>query len=289
MNPLSAYGVQIGEVLSKIAQGRFRLGFENSFQQIQNTVANRINDEIDRIAREDDTPRRLATLESEYRKIERNKGLIDTYEESVRHNNSRLDTMQENVTAAISAFSTDDDNTNLTADEVTTIEAKRDALIEDTQRLLSTVHPNYAHPTAIRDIKNQLATLQAMEPVVGVVDAEGSGSPSNSNRDILDSLNSLDTLISTAKNVGTVVQEDLFSVSLNLQAKLAGNAADLTTISTVELKRREEEIDQIKADYGNILRMISLSFEAQANSAEKLGESLAGGKIEPGSVMNLFS
>jgi len=289
MNPLSTYGLDLSSVLSKLAKSNMRFGYERQFSQIQNTTVKRINSEIERVVESDDTPRRLAALEKEYTKLESNKQLIDSFHQDLVSNTNRLERLQTTVGEALSAFTSDDDDTNLTADEVTTLTAKRDALIEDVEGLLITIHPDISTPGVIRDIKNMLDTLKAIEPVEGTVDAEDSGSPSNDNRNIYDDLSMLSGLLDTAYDVTVTTKENAADISLNISASLAEKTSDMTLLSSVELQKRQEQIDAIKAKYGNILRAFSLSFEARMDSLEQLTNSLEGQSVAPGSVLNLFT
>lgn len=289
MNPLTTYGVGLGQILSEISNKSFRFGFEQQFNQIQNTTIKRINSEIDRVIENDDTPRRLAALERDYQKLDDNKKLIDNFHFDMYSNQLRLAEMKTDAADAIAAFSSEDDDTNLTADEVTALTAKRDALIADTEALLLSIHPDISTPNIIRDVKNTLDTLKAMDPVVGVVDAEGSGSPTNANRQILDDLTTFSNLLDTAYEVTYTTADNAQDISLSISASLAGKVADMTQLSEVELKRQEEEIEGIKAHYGNILRVISVTFEARISSTEQLATSLQGQQIQPGSIMNIFT
>jgi len=288
MNPLSTYGVDLGKVLSDISTSNFRFGFEQQFNQIQNTTIKRINSEIDRVIENDDTPRRLAALERDYKKLDDNKKLIDDFHFDLYSNQLRLTEMQTDAADAIAAFSSVDDDTNLTADEVTALTAKRDTLIANTEALLLSIHPDITTPNIIQDVKNTLDTLKAMDPVAGVVDAEGTGSPTNANRQILDDLTTFNSLLNTAYEVTYTTAENAQDISLDITASLAGKVADMSLLSDVELKRQEEEIEGIKAHYGNILRVISVSFEARFSSTEQLAASLQGQQVQPGSIMNIF-
>jgi len=289
MNPLSTYGSSLGTVLSEISAGNFRFGFEQQFNQIQNTTVKRINSEIDRVVQNDDTPRRLAALERDYGKLEKNKALIDDFHFDMRANETRLATMQTDVADAIAAFSAVDGDTNLTTAEITTLTAKRDALIENTSALLLSIHPDITTPFVVRDVKNMYDTLKAMSPVAGVVDPAGSGSPTNGNRQILDDLTTLSTLVGTAYDVTVTTSENAFDTSLSISASLAGKLSDMTQLSKVELGRRQEEIDAIKSKYGNILRVISVSYEGRINTLEQIGKSLQGAQVAPGSILNIFT
>jgi len=280
--------VNIATVLTQVSASNFRFGFEQQFNQIQNTTINRINSEIDKVVRNDTTPRRLAALESDYNKLEKNKALIDSFSFDMRSNQLRLADMQTKVADAIAAFSSVDADTNLTADEITALTAKRDALVEDVSALSLSIHPDISTPFVVRDIKNMYETLKAMDPVAGVVDASGAPA-TNGNRQILDDLTSLSTLIDTAYDVTTTTAENATDITLNISAAMVSNYSDMTQLSNVELARRENEIADIKSHYGNILRVISLSFEARISYMEESNKSLQGWQVQPGSIMNLFA
>jgi len=280
--------VNIATVLTQVSASNFRFGFEQQFIQIQDTTTKRINSEIDKVISNDPTPRRLAALESEYGKLEKNKALIDDFSFDMRSNQLRLADMKTKVADAIAAFSAVDADTNLTTDEVTALTAKRDALVEDVSALNLSIHPDISVPFIIRDIKNMYEPLKAMSPVAGVVDASGAAA-TNGNRQILDDLTSLSSLIDTAYEVTTTTAENATDITLNISAAMAVNFSDMTELSNVELTKRENEIEDIKAHYGNILRVISLSFEARISYMEESNKSLQGWQVEPGSIMNLFA
>ena len=280
--------VNIATVLTQVSASNFRFGFEQQFIQIQDTTTKRINSEIDKVISNDPTPRRLAALESDYNKLEKNKALIDSFSFDMRSNQLRLADMQTKVADAIAAFSSVDADTNLTADEITALTAKRDALVEDVSALSLSIHPDISTPFVVRDIKNMYETLKAMDPVAGVVDASGAPA-TNGNRQILDDLTSLSTLIDTAYDVTTTTAENATDITLNISAAMVSNYSDMTQLSNVELARRENEIADIKSHYGNILRVISLSFEARISYMEESNKSLQGWQVQPGSIMNLFA
>ena len=280
----NATDTNIGTTLTRISAANFRFGFEQQFNQIQNTTIKRINSEIDKVIRNDDTPRRLAALESDYAKLEKNQALINSFSFDMRANQQRLLDMQTKVADAIAAFSTVDADTNLTADEITTLNTKRDELIEDTSALLLSIHPDISTPFVVRDVKNMYETLKAMSPVEGTVDAAGTATPTNGNRQILDDLNTLSGLIDTAYEVTSTTSENATNITLDISASLATKVSDMTLLSKVELQRRESDIEDIKSKYGNILRVISISFEARIASMEEMSKSLQGWEVQPGSL-----
>jgi len=279
----------IGSILSQIARTNMRIGFEYQFAATQKTVGKRINSEIDRIIRNDTTPRRLAALQSDYRKLEDNQKSISAFNFDLKSNSLRLTGMKTKVLDAIAAFSSVDANTNLTTAEVSALTAKRDELIKETSALLLTVHPDIATPFVVRDVKNMYETLKAMVPVVGVVDPAGTVTPTNGNRAILDNLNKLSGLIDTASSVTDTTAANASQIALNISASLVGKLTDITSISDVELKRRQAQIADIKAGYANILRTMSISYESRLTNLEEVAKALNGWDIPPGSVLNLFS
>lgn len=288
--PISSFNdVNIGNTLTRLSSANFRFGFEQQFNQIQNTTIKRINSEIDTVINNDTTPRRLAALEREYGKLEKNKALIDSFSFDMRSNQLRLADMQTQVADAIAAFSAADDDTNLTEDEIATLTAKRDELVKNVSALKLSIHPDISMPYVVRDVKNMYDTLKAMDPVAGVVDASGTTPATNGNRQILDDLTSLSALIDTAYEVTYTTAENATDMTLNLAATMATKVSDMTQLSNVELARREDEINAIKSEYGNILRVISLSFEARISAMEESNKALQGWEIQPGSIMNLFA
>ena len=281
--------IDIASITAATSQRMFCSSFETSFQGIQKTVINRINADIQRVIDTDNTPKRLADLDRESNLLKRNQVLIDNYHYQTRSNRLNLEEMIPSNTAAIDAFSADDDNTNLTANEVETITAMRDEMISRTHRLMDTVHPDIFTPYALMTVKEELENIKAVDVTAGVVDAEGSGSPSNNNRASLDFLTDFAAKLETALNTSLTAEEMASDISFKTQAKSAVNISTLTEISTVELQKREDEIADIKSKYGNILKAISLSFEFQVQNIDRMTAALGKPQIEPGSVMNLFA
>lgn len=279
----------LGAILAKQSRQVFRAGFENTFRQIQNTVTRRINAEIGKIDEKYDLSRKFEELQRKAEKVEADRQLIEQFHKDNYSNQLRLTDMNDTVDNAIAAYSTDDDDTNLTTAEAESLATYQEELAYDIERLVLTVHEDFLQPYIIRDIKNDLTELRSYTPVAGTVDAAGSGSPTNDNRALLDLLGDLSTKLDTGLTVTQTTVESASQLNLRLKAKLFDISSDQTALSAVELERREAEIENVKIEYANMLKVISISFEVQANTLDQMGTSLEGGKIEPGSVMNLFT
>ena len=62
----------------------------------------------------------------------------------------------------------------------------------------------------------------------------------------------------------------------------------LAELTIQDQAAKQEEIEALQIDLANFLRIISLSFEANANFAQFIASSLATPQPEPGSILNLF-
>jgi len=107
---------------------------------------------------------------------------------------------------------------------------------------------------------------------------------------LTDSLYDFLTDLSIANTSTQNVISTVFDTESNVKVKTLEVQTKILEFDEVTLVDQQEEVDAIKGKYANILKAISLSFEANAAFVENFNKQLQGNnRPEPGSVMNLFS
>lgn len=266
-----------------------RPSFELAFLQMQNTVIRRINDEIDKVTKKNDRRTLVAELEREVINLRDLSGRAREYRLGNKNNLDRALNLSLVVTAAISDFSTDDDNTNLTADEATAINTRKDKIVAALKRFYLIKLPGITDGNIIQSLLRNIDDLEGLTAVAGTVDAEGTETPTNDNRLLMDLLNQVQNDVDTT---AVVTQNSIFLATgmiLEFDGKSFDIEAKITSITAIDVAKQAAEIAQVKQRYANLLSAISLSFEISSQFAENMAKNLSPRRIPPGSVLNLFS
>jgi hypothetical protein len=277
------------EVFAKTARDASRVSFELNFAILQDTLIDRLNKKIEAITDDEGAKRLDDRLNRDAKKLNDNLPFVEKVIFDTQSNDIRLGNLSTNIAAAISAFSSDDDDTNLTAAELATLEGLKDSIVQDLEFLNINTLSGLILPDSVEDLKEYYNTLKDLTPVEGTVDADGSGSPSNDNRTLLDLLGTISSLTDTADLVNANTKYLAVNLRLDILAEFQALDSERLEFNLVELQQRTDKIDNLKAETGNLLRVLSLSFENQAFFVETLGDILSEKTPEPGSVLNLFT
>ncbi|NET39578.1 MAG: hypothetical protein F6K19_47730 [Cyanothece sp. SIO1E1] len=268
----------IGATLSAVAQAGARSSFEIQFNNLQRTLINRYNEQVDKINDSSTTDHEVARLKKESQKLVEALPVIEQYRIGNQNNYGQLERILEDLTSLRSLIS--DDNT-VTADEVTAFTELRDEIADRVNNLYLLVHPDINDGNATQRFKDGLDEFKALTPVEGTLDGDNAGLS-----------DSLDSFINNA-TVATTVTSNTITTALDLefkvQAEFSNVDANLLELTFEEQQRRNQEIDDLKVDLGNTLRAISLSFEINSELATQLSTRLRAQVPEPGSVLNLFT
>ncbi len=268
----------ISAQLANISQAVAKQGFEVQFNNLQNSLIKRFNNEVDKIEGSTAVKHKIDALQKESAKLASSLPVLEQYRVNNQNNYSQLDKILSDLTDLRDII--DNDNT-VTADEVTEFTALRDKIAERVNNLYIFVHPDVNDGNVIPRFKDALADFEALTPVVGTLDGD--------NAELTDSL---DAFINEA-TVAATVTSNTISTTLDLEGKVQkefSNAdTELLSLTLEESERRKQEIDDLKVDLGNTLRAISLSFEINSELATQLNSQLTAPVPEPGSVLNLFS
>lgn len=279
----------LSQGLAKVFQASAQPSFELNYNRLQNSLINRLNDQIDEIANDPGPIRAQEALARKMKTVQQELPLITDYITGNEHNAAKLETLSESVTAMKALFSRDDDDTNLTADEAADINAARDDIVTKLQDLYIISHPDVTDGNVIGRLKDHVATLESLTATAGVVDAAGTTPATNDNRELLDFMDQLATDVGITLDVTSNTITMSLEMKLDLLAKYADYETQSTELTVVEAERRTREIDDLKIENANLLKAISLSFETANYLSESLGSALQQPVNPPGSVMNLFT
>ncbi len=269
-----------GTTFANLANASARVQFELQFNQIQNTLIRRFNDQVDDIEADSGALREIERLQKESVKLVDSLPVIEAYRQGNSNNAGALDAIIDEFTTLEKTINQD---ANVTAEEVTAFETQRDIVATKLDNLYIFVHPDINDGNIILKLKEDIDTLRALTPVVGALDDSGTNSNVTSTVATLKSKTET-ALASTQLTVATALD-----LEQKIQADFSSRQAELLDLTAVEQARRNEEIEDLRVETANLLRIISLSFEANANFADYVTGGLSAKKPAPGSILNLFT
>jgi len=276
-----------GAAFSAISQANSRAAFEQRFNAIQTGFIKRLNKEIDQVTN-DGTERRLAEMQKRRDEVVDYLVKAEKYQFGLQTNKYRLLEISEDASSALSNAEADGDTTTLTDAEAAQLNEAKENLVEKMRNLRALYFPGEFSDTAfVNSTRRDADALEALTAVAGTVDAEGTDPTTNDNRPLIDLLNDL---ISRASNLSESTDTVIGGVNdliIDGQAEMYGLEAKMAQISEVELQRKTEQVEELKAKYGNLLRAISISFEVSST----IGDMLVTGTTPPPdktSILNLF-
>ncbi len=279
----------LAESLVTIGRITQQPNFELRFNQIQNTVIKRINKEIDKIDQKHNNFRVVERLQKKFNSLVRSIEVAEQYRFMVQSNHDKFVELTVVVGNAIAKYSEEDNNTMLTSGELADVKALKTDIINRINSLRVIKHPDIVDGRPVENVRDLVDDLQGQEPVAGIVDLADSLFKTNDNRELLDSLGTLRTY----SEVGTEVTQNTIWLTtdmiLNFQAKAFEIEADITDITVVDARKRSDEIDAVKAKYGDMLRAISISFSTAQAFTQYIAAGIAQPRVPKGSVLNLFT
>jgi len=271
---------------AKISQANTKVAFETRFQSIQNGLLKRLNKQIDGIIN-DDTTRRLEAFQKERDKLTKLVEQVRDYQIGLQTNAFRFVEIQETSEAAAVAADADG-NATLSAAEVSALNTSKESISENVRHLQKLYYPGFFDGNLVLRIGQDADTLDGLTAVTGTVDPAGTTTPTNDNRTLIDALNTLANQATTFAGSTNTLVEATNKFIIDAQKKLISLDANVTEITAVEVARKNQEIEELKAQHANILKAISISFEVSSGLADSLAN---GTKFQPekGSILNLFT
>jgi len=269
----------VASSLASIAQATSRVGFEVQFNNLQNTLMKRFNNQVDVItSRNPSSVHKVVKLQKESSELVQSLPILEAYREANRNNYGQLEALQEELTDLRATIS--DDN-NVTASEITNFTTKRDSVAKRLNNLYILVHPNFNDGQVILKLKESLAELESLTPIVGTL--------SGNNADISAFLTEIDNKVASSILTTSNTISSVLFMETNVQSRFTNLDTELLELTYEEQELRNSEIDSLKVDLGNTLRAISLSFEISGDLATAINNSLTKQKPPSGSVLNFFT
>lgn len=283
-NPISNVS-NLAQALATVSQSASGPDFELRFNQIQNTVIRRLNKEIQAVNDAGGDKSQLLRLKSEGLRLAKNLPLIEKFLFDTETNKGRLTTVQDKLASTIALFADGD----ISATDVTSFNTQRQDLVDEMNKIYQLSYTGFTDGDILRRLKNDVATLQALTPVVGVVDPAGTTPATNVNRDALTTLETFQTKTSTAQTVTLNSIYTIYNMREDIVAKMADIQTATTEINSSVQLTKLAEVEALKEKYATLLHSISLSYEVSANMSEAFASGLSSPIPEKGSVLNLFS
>lgn len=274
----------LAQALSSIAQASTKPAFEYSFAQMQHTVIGRLNDEIHKVNEAGGSKAELLALTSEGTKLAKNMPLIEKFLFDTESNQGHLTTLTDKIATMVGLFT--DDNA-ISAADVTAFDATRLEVVDELNKMSQLSYTGFTDGSIIQRLKNEVAGLEALAPVVGVVDAEGAPT-TNVNRAVQTSMETLQNVVLTAQEVTTNSIYTIVDIRENMLSKMVDIQFAATEINSVVQLEKLAEVDALKEKYANLLSSISLSYEVSNSITEALSTRLSKQAPEKGSVLNMF-
>lgn len=264
--------------------------FEVRFNAMQNMLLKRANDEIAKVQQADKTGDVLAQLDKRRKSLTEELPLIQQYVFSASGNIDRLESANVPVTSALSYFVADGtDKTALTAEEADAVNESIAESLEYVDQVALLSHPKISGTHTILRLRDLANEIRGMSAVEGAVATEDDEAPVNDNRALLTLLREFSTTVNVAYAGSVDSRDQATELSLSLQTKLMeieSSAAEATEIGATKVV---EEVDAIKLKYANVLKAVSISFEASKQIFAYLDGGLSPQRPQPGSVLNMFS
>lgn len=272
---------------AQIGQASNKAQFEIRFNAVQRGLVGQLNKEIQNVS-SDETQRSIIQLQSKRDTLSERSEELRSIQTDLRTNSLRFLEITDKANIAVTAADADG-NATLSDDELSALNIAIDEIKQDIFNLkLSHEFVGITDGNLGNILRGDILALESLTGTAGTIDAEGTETPTNDNRAILDALTSLATKATTFAESSTILVGGLNQLVTDTTKKAFDLEADLANLTLVELQKQEEEVANLETRYGNLIRSISLAFEVQSG----LGDLLAtGGRFEPepGSILNIFS
>jgi hypothetical protein len=277
--------------LSQMQSGASRATFNLQFNIIQNTAIKRLNQEVQGVLTDRQGDRKRTEIANNIEKFQKQQVRASQYLQELETNTLRLQEVQGKVAGLILGFSLGNGNSSdVSAKEAKVFNSGRDELVSELEKLTEQSMPNTFDGDIVTRIHGIAAKLKPLVAKEGVLEGEDVSPQTNDNGTIDRLLDDLSRQVLTALRVSEVTKGIGHNMFEYARSKLNTLQADQIKYNDLEAARRQEQIDEIKGRYANMLRAIELSFETQNAASERLANGLNINRELPlGSVLNMFA
>lgn len=257
-----------------------RAQFNLRFNILQNSLINRHNATIDKInTTPTSTQRQIDDLQKREKKLLDAIPVLEDFTQGNLNNQGALERIFDEITSLFQTFNTD---ATVDASEVAAFEAQRDVVATRIENLYIFSHPDINDGQVVQRLKEDVATIRGLSVSAGNLTDPG-------NQAVADTLSLLQSEVSVAITVTKNTVATTIELQERLQSQFASADADLLKLTSEEKSRREKAISDSETQLGNLLRAISISFEANAGLSDALASRLRPQLPPPGSAVNIIS
>ncbi len=272
-------GRSLASGLSSLSTVASRPNFELQFSNLQNTIIDRLNKEIEAVNESSRESVDAFLLQSQ-KKLQKFQSNLDSFTFANSRNAWALGELVDRLDALESARAASDTaNFNIELNKINAIVGnlgvpngavvgifvddgitaiRRDGLINVTRAGAKVRVTDYSQFTNDAEAQTAIATARTT---------------------ITTSLNAVLSRAEAAEKLRQVTDKNVTATSLQIEATKTAKDAELAV-----------ELSKLREKYGQLLTALSLAFESNQSMAEQLGRGLFdANRIDPGSVLNIFS
>lgn len=268
----------LGNLLTSTQKQSRNVAFNIQFAALQNTVIDRINKEIIEAENVAGRQTELDRITSAAAKLNARRDAVAEFEFLNTANNGRFNDLTTLATNALIALEVGDaDPDSLSEDEVSTYEEILASITTEANRLVELSDPEYFDGDHATKVKSIVSQLQALTPVAGTIDPEGTSEAdsTNNNRQIIDLIGELSSSAAAGADTSATLNLMADNVLSRLDLKLRELEVDGTEITVERALEAEAEVERIRAKYATFLRAIEISFDLSTQGIDRISEALS--------------
>ena len=264
------------------------VAFNIQFANLQDTAIRRLNAEIVEAENVASRQSRLDRIQELTDQLTDRRAQVSEFEFLNTSNNQRFSTISTLATnASIALELGDTDADALGASEITSYEAVLANLETEVNRLVETSDPEFFDGSHATILKSKFEELQALTPVEGTIDAEGSESTTNDNRAIIDLVEEISLAAGAAADTTATLNLMADNVIDQIDSKIKKLRVESTEISVEQAVEAEFEVQRLKTEYATFLQAIEIGFDFASQSADKLAAAMDPDNFSSNTVLSL--
>lgn len=289
--PINTGPNPLATLLTDVNRQARGIAFNIQFNNLQNTVLDRINKETQEIANVEGNQRELDELNKVISKLVEHRKTVVAFAYTNESNDDRFEDIASKATSALAFFSLGDaDVSNLSESEKSTYETNLASIVDVSDLLVELSHPDIIDGNNVTRLRSQIDALRELTPEVGAIDDEGTDPATNDNLAIKELLSEIATSAGVAAESSATLQVLAAKTIQSIDLKLREADKDRLEVSVLRTGEIEYELQVMRSKYATLLRSIELSFETSAQATDALANALDIGKEpELGSILSILS
>ncbi len=278
-------------LLTNVSAQSRNVGFNISFNNLQNTVIDRMNADIEKIANVEGNQRELDSLAHAYDNLAERRNAVANFAFANVSNKDRLSELTTLTTNTVFNFSLgDSDADSISADEASGLEAAKTEILALSDRLVELSHPDFLdgnNVTRLRSLVDDLVGLTATE---GVLDPAGTSPATNENRQIMDILEEITLVSGAAADTSLTLQFASTQMISSIDNKLTSIDTEIKTINAARAVEIEFEIQMLRTKNATFLRSVEIAFDTNVQGEDALVNALDANREPPlGSILSILT